>query len=68
MTIKIGDRVKLSQDGADRWCRGRDGGNPLNFAGTVFDIYKPGLPIAVNWDNGFGNSYDPEDLIVLIKR
>lgn len=56
--FKVGDRVKISDTGHQKW--GYSADNPVGSFGTV-DSFD-GLWIGVSWDNGRSNSYKTEHL------
>ena len=56
--FKVGDRVKISDTGHQKW--GYSADNPVGSFGTV-DSFD-GLWIEVSWDNGCSNSYKTEHL------
>jgi hypothetical protein len=60
--FKVGDKVMISDD--SQWYSDDDETNPINTVGTINKIIDRFLGIAVDWDNGTSNSYDPEDLIL----
>ncbi len=65
MEFSVGDRVILTTDGYGRSEINPCWGSMYECAGTVEKILKVGdslIPIRVQWDNGYFNSYNHSDL------
>lgn len=64
--FNIGDKVKISAQGAAYWEAGPDDmDNPTNDVGTVFELIHDswlGLTTRVRWSNDVTNSYFDADL------
>lgn len=72
--FNIGDKVKISAQGAaywGAWGAGPDDiDNPTNDVGTVFELMKPWqshLTTRVRWSNDVTNSYNDEDLDLVMR-
>ena len=57
----VGDKVIIRP--GTRYCREGDRTNPRATEGVIYEINPlNGLPITVEWANGFANCYASEDL------
>ena len=69
--FNIGDKVKISAQGAAYWGAGPDDrDNPTNDVGTVFELVKPSwfsLTTRVRWSNDVTNSYNDVDLDLVMR-
>lgn len=72
--FNIGDKVKISAQGAAYWgawgAGPDDMDNPTNDVGTVFELIKDswsGLTTRVRWSNDVTNSYYDKDLDLVMR-
>lgn len=70
--FNIGDKVKISAQGAAYWGAGPDNmDNPTNDVGTVFELINDswlGFTTRVRWSNDVTNSYHDEDLDLVAEQ